>query len=167
MEIILSQIDHALKVRLYYLAVTASLTLPDICAALESRDGESKGSRYKAWCNTWAARRFDLMDGDIMWALRNGVVHQGVLSKKSKRYDRIIFTIHGGIHNCISEGNAGIAESALTLDATTFCRDMIASVQEWYEAKKDDEAVVANLPRLLQFRPGGVMPHFFNVPVIA
>jgi hypothetical protein len=52
MEVILREIERALVLQLYYLAVAMCLTLPDICAALEADDGETSGARYKAWYNT-------------------------------------------------------------------------------------------------------------------
>jgi hypothetical protein len=51
MEMILSDIERALTARLYYVAITTALTLPDICAALESPDGTTSGPKYKAWYN--------------------------------------------------------------------------------------------------------------------
>ncbi|EQD56665.1 hypothetical protein B1A_11430, partial [mine drainage metagenome] len=49
METILQEIERALDAHLYYLAVAMVLTLPDICAALASADGESSGQRYRDW----------------------------------------------------------------------------------------------------------------------
>ena len=49
MEMILKEIEAALAAKLYYLAVTLSLTLPDVCAALEAADGGTSSDRYKAW----------------------------------------------------------------------------------------------------------------------
>jgi hypothetical protein len=34
MDVILKEIEHALKIRLFYTAIVMCLTLPDICAAL-------------------------------------------------------------------------------------------------------------------------------------
>lgn len=42
MELILKEIERALDAKLYYLALQASLTLPDICGALQSNDGVAK-----------------------------------------------------------------------------------------------------------------------------
>ena len=43
----------------------------------------------------------------------------------------------------------------------------VAALAVTASAKKNDASVVTNFRRLLQFRPGGIFPHFFNVPVIA
>ena len=46
MELILKEIERALDAKLYYLALQASLTLPDICGALQSNDGVAKKHKY-------------------------------------------------------------------------------------------------------------------------
>lgn len=54
MELILKEIERALDAKLYYLALQVSLTLPDICAALQSDDGRASKSKYIAWYDTYA-----------------------------------------------------------------------------------------------------------------
>src|ERR1017187_5571386 len=49
MRDILAQTRAANAVGLYYVALFSAFALPDICAALESRDGETNGSLYRAW----------------------------------------------------------------------------------------------------------------------
>lgn len=169
MDLILTQITRGLDRGFHYLAVVSTLTLPDICAALEAPDGWSTNARYKAWWDAWMLAKYPLMTSDDAYGLRGGVVHQGKLTKPHKHltYDRIVFTIHGGMHNCISSNNGGVDESALQLDAKIFCYDVMDGVRAWYAAKKDDPNVVANMPRVLQFRPDGLHPHFVGIPVIA
>ena len=56
MEVITQEIERALDAGLYYLALVCTLTLPDICAALESPTGDTSGKsgeKYKKWCATW------------------------------------------------------------------------------------------------------------------
>lgn len=49
MEKLLKQIEWANCKGAYYLALYASLTLPDICGAMESDDGQATGNKYIAW----------------------------------------------------------------------------------------------------------------------
>ncbi len=49
MRDILSQIQGAVNGHAYYLALYASLTVPDICGAMESDDGQATKSKYIAW----------------------------------------------------------------------------------------------------------------------
>ena len=46
METLLREIEHALDAGLFYLALALSLSLPDICAALDSPNGESSGQGW-------------------------------------------------------------------------------------------------------------------------
>ena len=169
MDVILKQIDRALDRGFHYLAVVSALTLPDICAALESPDGRTTRERYKAWYNSWVKNKYPMISDDDFYRLRCGVVHQGILGPQGMQYSRIVFTLpgHARMHACISRDNAGVIESALQLDAISFCRDLMESVNEWYAAKQNDANVQKNLPRLLQFRPNGLPPHFVGLPVIA
>jgi hypothetical protein len=47
MDFLSEQIERALAAQLYYLAVVCALTLPDVCSALESPDGNTNGNLYK------------------------------------------------------------------------------------------------------------------------
>ena len=49
MRTVIAQTDKALDERLYYLALIAALTIPDMAAALESPDGRSSAKRYISW----------------------------------------------------------------------------------------------------------------------
>jgi hypothetical protein len=51
LEVIFSQINIALEKELFYLALLATLTVPDVCAGLESDPQQpwSKPEKYMAW----------------------------------------------------------------------------------------------------------------------
>jgi hypothetical protein len=76
-EALLQEIEKALAVELYYLALLLTLTLPDICVALEQPDGRTDGKKmYKAW---YKANVHDVIGGaltpDEAYELRSTVVH--------------------------------------------------------------------------------------------
>lgn len=170
MDLILKQIEHALSVQLHYLAVASCIALPDLCAALESPTGETSKAQYRAWYDAWILPKYPEISSFDMYRLRSGIVHQGVLEPSGMQYTRVIFMIPGfGVvmHRCRLANNGGSSESALTLDATQFCRDIMASVSDWYKATKNDPTVESNLPKLVQFRPNGLAPHIVGVPLIA
>ena len=59
MDHILNEIEKALDVGLYIVALQATLTLPGICAALESKKGNTDGrdeSMYKRICRENGSR---------------------------------------------------------------------------------------------------------------
>src|SRR5687768_6843637 len=63
MDDLLSEIDRTLQTKLYFLALSVVLALPDICVSLESADGRSKGDRYVAWCDNNLGNEFSFVTG--------------------------------------------------------------------------------------------------------
>lgn len=160
MQTILSEIDRAIGAGFYYLALAMCLTLPDLCSALESPDGETSGPQYKKWCDEYLVKRLPPMTANDFWKLRCGVIHQGRLGHPQMGYDRIIFTLPDGRNN---QAHCNIINNALNLDAIIFYVSMFESVRAWSAAKTADPNVIANLPNLVQFRPRGL----FGLPCIA
>ena len=76
-ESLLQEIEKAIKAELYYLALLLTLTLPDICTALEQPNGRTDGKRlYKKW---YKANIHDLIGGlspdgpmslDVRWSIK-------------------------------------------------------------------------------------------------
>ena len=164
MQAIIGEVNRALEAELYYLAVMLSLSLPDICAALEAPTGETTRPQYMAWCDQWFTGYPDLTSKDL-YCLRCGVLHQGRLGHKGMQYARVLFTLPDIVRGNYAHGN--VMNDALNLDAITFCRDMVGCVMDWYAAKKGDANVVKNLSRLVQLHENGLSPYITGVPVIA
>jgi hypothetical protein len=164
METILQEIDRALNTGLYYLAIAMALTVPDICAALESPNGETSGPKYKAWYNANLANQYpNITDADC-WSLRCGVLHQGRCGHPQMQYGRILFTLPNSQNNVFHNN---IINDALNLDAVLFCRDVVASARHWFKGKQNDPIVQSNLPNLVQLRPQGLPPYMVGMPLIA
>jgi hypothetical protein len=164
MEIITNEIEHALKNGLYYLALVCTLSLPDVCAALESLTGETTARQYRDWYDRWLRQKYPQVTGDDLYGLRCGVVHQGQLAHPKSQYSRIVFILpnaqRGFIHRVI-------VDDVLHLYLVTFCTDMVTAVTQWYAAKQNDANVIANFSRLVQYRPQGLAPYIEGVPLIA
>lgn len=58
MDVLFAQIRAALAADLYYLALYASLTLPDLCGAMESPDGLATTPRFIAWFDKYVAPKY-------------------------------------------------------------------------------------------------------------
>jgi hypothetical protein len=66
------------------------LCLPDICAALSSSDGKTRGERYCRWCNAYLPQ--SLLNGEERWQMRNKVLHQGhAIVQRRSRYERFVY----------------------------------------------------------------------------
>ena len=164
METVTQEIRAALDAGLYYLAVMITFTLPDICAALESPNGKTTGPRYKAWYNTWLASQYPSIAPDDLWHMRCGVVHEGRLGHSKMQYARILFTVPNAQGNVFHNN---ILNDALNLDVVIFCTDILTAVDRWYADMRDDPNVIANLPRLMQYREQGLSPYMVGIPLIA
>lgn len=164
MDTILREIELALDAHLYYLAVALTLTLPDICSALESSDGETSSPQYRAWFTTNLASVYPRMTDNDCWKLRCGVLHQGRCGHPQMQYDRIIFTLPNPSRALVHNTVLG---RALNLDAVTFCHEVMQAVHNWLAAKTNDPNTSRNLPNLVHFRPNGIPPYIVGLPVIA
>lgn len=164
MDSLLDEVDAALDTQLYYLAVLLSLTLPDICSALESFDGETRKPRYQAWVDTWFLPEYPMMTADDLYSLRCGVVHQGRFGHRNMQFSRVIFSLPDGRNNVFHQN---ILNDALNLDAVQFCRDMQTAVRSWWATQATDPHVQSNIPNLMQYRPDGLSPYMIGVPVIS
>jgi hypothetical protein len=164
MDMILREMDKAIDAGLYYPAVMMALTLPDICSALASANGETGTGKYKDWYNAHLAATYPEITADDMWSLRNGVVHQGRFGHPKMQYARIVFAIPNQERRRIHRCTGG---DALILDAIMFCKDVAQAVTAWFAANSNDRNVAANLSNLVQLRHSGFLPYVGGIPVIA
>lgn len=167
LDIFLQEIESALRARLFYLAVTVTLTIPDLCAALEASDGRTNSALYKAWYDRHLAS-LTQMSSDECYSLRCGVVHQGRMHIAGQSLQRVLFYLPNrpgfSMHDNLLPSNAG---SALQLDAVTFCKDVISATRKWWDLAKENPVVQANIPDLVVLRPNGLKPWLVGVPLIA
>lgn len=164
MELFLREIEKALDNDLYYLALQFSLTLPDICGALQSEDGNAKGERYKDWYDTYAKESSSLaIDGKDCYYFRCSCLHQGTSVHSKSSYSRIMFIVPNPtlkVHN-------SVINNALCIDVDLFCRNMIDSVRRWLESVKDKELFKKNYEKLFKLYPNGLAPYIVGLPVIS
>jgi hypothetical protein len=126
METTLQQIEKAIQAELYYVAIVMALTLPDICAALETENAYSGRDEYKKWYRENLAGKFPAMSDADCYSLRCGVVHKGNLGLKGSEFSRVVFSLPNSrritMHN-------NIMNDSLQFDAVQFCHDIVASVR--------------------------------------
>jgi hypothetical protein len=68
------------------------------------------------------------------------------------QYGRVMFSIPDPRRNV---WHNIITDDALTLDAITFCRDIMAAARTWFSTKQNDPTVQANISAMVQLRPNG------------
>jgi hypothetical protein len=150
--------------RVLHFASESTLTLPDICAALEEPDGRTKEKRYKAWYKTHIYDQIGGMTPDEAYELRCTIAHQSkAIASEKRSYTRVVFTTPAGMVGVDSM----VVNGALVFEVGLFCERWIKCVREWILSTEVHEHVRANLPMLLQVRPHGLPPYIVGMPIIA
>jgi hypothetical protein len=166
-EAIVRDIEAALQAKLYYLAIIVCLTLPDVCAALESEDGRTSRERYKDWYAKHAKIQAGGVDPEECWSLRCGMTHQGKMDIANGGAGRVVFTIE---HNRIRVDGVTLQSgesSAYAFDAEYWCRRWVSAIREWYIVAQHNPIVRRNMQELMQLRPFGLHPFLVGQPLIA
>lgn len=153
---------------MYFVALMSALALPDICAALESHDGQATGKKYKAWFDKWVAQKYKIegetsLSGHDCYMLRCASIHQGRLSHPNASFEGVIF-IEPGATNMIFHNN--LINGYLNIDVRQFVIDIIHSSLDWFDSVKDDSQFEVNFLNSMRWHPAGYGP-FVGVPVIA
>lgn len=171
MEYLLQEIEKSMKHGLYQLALFSSLSIPSICGAMGSENGEDSYDKYANWFNTYMPRRKNNKYGDgtyftadDCYHYRCAVLHQGYSSHRSFDYKRILFVDPtssafdsiGSMHGCII--GAGTSEKSLLINIETFCSDIIKCAREWLEETKHTKEYERNHQKLIQRYPKGIGP---------
>ena len=162
MDELLRQIEHSITSGSYLLGLYVSLSLPDICGALESDNGKASGAKYKAWFDKWVATKYNKsLSGEQCYSYRCGVIHQGRSTHDKLGYSRIIFlepspnrTFH---RNTIND--------AYNIDIGIFCTDIVNSVREWLETVKEDDNFIKNYKYFMKRHEYGIPPYIVGIPV--
>jgi hypothetical protein len=160
---LLNEINAAVTHGAPFLAIAMTVALPDICVSLISTDGRTNGDRYKAWCAENLGDEFSFVTGEDLWSMRCGVLHNGRFGDLKHSVSRVIFAIPNtnlALVNCQ-------LNDAYVYSAVDFCLNFTKAVYRWLEKNKENETVKANLPRLMQYREGGLSPYIQGPTVLA
>jgi hypothetical protein len=174
MELLLSQIEKGLDAKLYYLSLFVALCIPDICCALESSNGNTDRTKYKAWINQYLVKAKpdkygDILSADHIWQFRCALLHQGRTKHNQSEYKRILFFEPGfetgiyGLHCCIV--GAKTEDKSLMIDLQQFCRDIISGAKAWLANNRESKNYIANYEKLIKRYSDGISP-VFGCPVI-
>lgn len=169
-DTVLLDIERCMRAGLIYPALHLALSVPDVCSSLETAHDEQARfrieKRYVAWCKTYLGREFTKFTAGDCWALRGGVLHNGIFAAHSKsQYDRVVFTVpnqkrtfHDTIHR-VKDNDGKVVEKIMHLDAEMFCKSMIRAARRWYGKQADHPMVMQNIPHLVRLRHKGKHPH--------
>lgn len=121
----------------WFAALFLALCMPDICGAIETPN-EGNGVRYKRWFNANLTTYISMFSADDAWYFRCSCLHQGIDADARMAYKRIHFVTPPPRNNTVHRNNLG---GVLQMQIDTFCNDIAAAVDAWYEsvAKKDPD----------------------------
>ena len=174
MEHLLLEIEKALQNEEYFIALFCTLTLPDICAALENKDGKTTKTLYKAW---YEKNMIDpkSLNAEQCYSFRCKMLHQGLSSYKSDRgkkrsseplEERVIFVYPNDrltVDNCrFMMGD----KEAIAVDLKKFCNNMISSVRIWEKSMHNNLIFIKNYKNLITIHPEGISPYIVGFPII-
>jgi len=171
MEHLIGAVEKAVKERNWYAALSLALTLPDICAKMES-PSQGSAKRYIAWANAYFTPKYTheigpdrekhiFLSGSDLYALRCAVLHEGsddiVMQRARESLDRfhIIAPPKTGSVHCNQLG------TILQVQVDILCRDICVSVRQWLDgidAQGEVQSRIANLMKIHQFKAGGRIP---------
>ncbi len=168
MRDLLLQIQAAINGRAYYLALYASLTVPDICGAMESDDGQATPAKYMTWFDQYVAPKYfacgqATLTGEACYFYRCAVLHQGRAQHPKLAFSRILFVEPGATTNVFHNN---VLNDALNIDASIFCADVIEGANRWLQTAERADNYQKNFPLFMQRYPKGLPPYIVGVPVI-
>ena len=171
MEQLLNEIRIAMDNKLYFVALQAALTIPDICGAIESDNGIATGEKYCRWYDKYAKHRIGhfAMAEDI-YLFRCSLLHQGTSipsprGKQKATYSKIIFAAPYSdsltIHNCVNM-------EVLSIDIEIFCNGLIEAAEDWKsDMKKENNANYNNnVVKTIRYYPDGIPPYIVGIGAI-
>ena len=158
MQSILSAIRHALKQKNWHAALFISMTLPDICCALEF--GSSDGQKYAQWFDNNLPTYNGFLSGNDCYALRCSLLHEGkddiTEQKRREVLDHVLFltcTSHLNVFkDCIIDG---VAESFVQLNVGSFCEDFCLTTENWLKAHLENRAIQGRLDNTIRIHGPG------------
>lgn len=147
MERFTAAIRQSLETQNWYSALYLSLTLPDICARLESDDGKTSPALFIKWFDRYLADRYRhriggnpiphvFLSGQDCYALRCAMLHEGWADISTQRRREALNKFHFSA-KCSHCNQFG---TTLQLDVSRFCNDICEAVQNWHSDFKKNHA---------------------------
>ena len=165
MRDLLEQIKKGLDANLFFLALFTALTIPDICGALSSDNGEASGQKYQDWFDQYVSKKYNnFFNGQNCYYFRCSLLHQGTSQHNKSNYSRILF-VEPSVINLIAHNN--IMNDALNIDIKIFCKDIIAGAEEYLAENEETELYKINYDKFVHRYPNGLSPYIIGVPVFS
>ncbi len=150
MEERIKEIRAALNEGLYYVALSLSLTLPDVCGKNEFQNKKSSRSAYIDWFNKYAKKHFTCnatvlsggeevpyiwFTGEECYALRCAFLHAGNFEVEKVVLSKV--RLHAHIKNGIYYSHMCRDNSYADWDVTEICKNICNAVEEYCQVQSN------------------------------
>ena len=124
------EIDRCRQAKTYSSLLHVTVCLPDICAALESQNGETSAQLYKAWCDKYLTHP-NFLSAE-RYRMRCKVLHQGrAATDQAGRYTGFAF---GQPSDTGHADHMRIEANVLHLDVGELSRETKSAIESWIRA---------------------------------
>jgi hypothetical protein len=162
MDELIRQVRLATNAGLYFVALLAVLTIPDICGALASPDGKASGSKYKQWIKDNVPTQSG--NADLIYGLRCSLLHQGQTLPHGGTFPLAFIVATGGIHNI---STVFPDQTIGWLILPIFVDEVTSGAEAWFNEYGSSNTVQKNLAKFAHLRLDGIHPHVVGAPVFA
>lgn len=155
MQQYLDSIKHSLITNNYFGAITIALTLPDICAYVNSSNNKTSSKKYCKWFDKYLAKSYSEIFRDEYknenidvvnliaqecYATRCSLLHQGThhIKNQSILNEAKHATVSSVHFMSIGYGEYLRNGDILYLDINFFCKNMIYAVETWMKDISSD-----------------------------
>ena len=136
----------------FWCLLHVTVSLPDVCAALESTDGNATFQRYKNWCDKYFAQ--PALNGTERYKIRCKVLHQG--RARPSRPGRYAMFAFGQPHSSGAVDHLRVDGSTLHIDVGELYKETYQAIEKWIGtlegslASAEANNVAKNLPLLVR-----------------
>ena len=163
MRDVLDQIKKGLESNHYYLCLFVCLAIPDICGAIDSKDGKASGNKYKVWFDKYAGSKYSgKFTGSDCYYFRCSLLHQGSTQHPKSRYSRILMAEPSS-----NFFHKNVLDDVLNIEIKKFCLDIISGVEEWLCKVEETERFKTNFDKFVHRYPQGLPPYLVGVHLVA
>lgn len=161
----LAQIKKGLDANLYLLSLFSALSIPDICGAISSENGEASAEKYKTWFDKYIAPKYNnFLNGENCYYFRCSLLHQGSSQHNKSNYKRVLFVEPSATTNIFHNN---IMNDALNIDVRIFCNDLVGGAEKWLGENENTDLYKKNYDKFMRRYPNGLPPYIVGVPVIS
>ena len=161
LELLCESVEISVRNQNWYSALAVALTLPDICASLESNDGNSSGDRYARWFDENVGDRYKFhvgadrepvtfLAGGDCYALRCTVLHQGMFDISNQRARRALTGFKFIVPPQGQQIHCNMFNDSLQLQVDVFVIDIVESVRAWRDRLRGTSLVEERLNNMAE-----------------